>query len=197
MLCIISYYRIVKELRPKLRLAAQRCLPSRSRFHLPLRPLNKQMKDWCFKQHQARTDMLSKRSFAQQINPRRICCTTFQAHHFRPGLIRCATNQAKLSQMVGVAGKNRVFQHFLPEFCPVFCILSSCIHIIRIFWKEIGPSLLFLTVGTTNTKVRRSTGVATANSTNIPMMSWVGRSTRDCLERYLDSIEEKREAGER
>ena len=67
--------------------------------------------------------------------------------------------------MVGVAGKNRVFQHFLPEFCPVFCILSSCIHIIRIFWKEIGPSLLFLTVGTTNTKVRRSTGVATANST--------------------------------
>ena len=107
MLCIISYYRIVKELRPKLRLAAQRCLPSRSRFHLPLRPLNKQMKDWCFKQHQARTDMLSNRYFAQQINPHLICCTTFQAQHFRPGLIRCATNQARPDLLRNKSGQTQ------------------------------------------------------------------------------------------
>ena len=75
---------------------------------------------------------------------------------------------------------------FLLDFCPVFCILSICIHIIGIFWKEIGPSLLFLTAGTTNTKVRRFTGVATANSTNIPMMSWVGRSTTRRVEYYWD-----------
>jgi len=32
--------------------------------------------------------------------------------------------------------------------------------------KKIGPSLRFLAAGTTDTKFRRSTGVATANSTN-------------------------------
>ena len=36
----------------------------------------------------------------------------------------------------------------------------------RIFWKEIGPSLLFLAAGTIDTKFRCSTGVTTANSTN-------------------------------
>ena len=36
----------------------------------------------------------------------------------------------------------------------------------RIFFKKIGPSLLFLAAGTTDTKFRRSTGVTTANSTN-------------------------------
>ena len=68
--------------------------------------------------------------------------------------------------MVGAAGKNRVFKHFLPDFCPVWCVSSICIHMFRKFWKEIGPSWLFLAVGTTDTKDRRSTGVATANSTN-------------------------------
>ena len=34
------------------------------------------------------------------------------------------------------------------------------------FFKKIGPSLFFLAAGTTDTKVRRSTGVTTANSTN-------------------------------
>ena len=132
MLCIISYYRIVKELRPKLRLAAQRCLPSRSRFHLPLRPLNKQMKDWCFKQHQARTDMLSKRSFAQQINPRRICCTTFQAQHFRPGLIRCATNQAWPDLLRNKSGQTQPDgwrswekQGFFYVFCLIFALFFA------------------------------------------------------------------------
>ena len=67
--------------------------------------------------------------------------------------------------VVGV-GKT-VFLPFFAFFLPCFFyIFSIFIHIIRIFWKEIGPSLLFLTLGTTNTKVRRSTGVATANSTN-------------------------------
>ena len=36
----------------------------------------------------------------------------------------------------------------------------------RIFFEKIGPSLFFLAAGTTDTKVRRSTGVTTANSTN-------------------------------
>ena len=36
----------------------------------------------------------------------------------------------------------------------------------RIFFKKIGPSLFFLAAGVTETKVRRSTGVTTANSTN-------------------------------
>ena len=160
MLCIISYYRIVKELRPKLRLAAQRCLPSRSRFHLPLRPLNKQMKDWCFKQHQARTDMLSKRSFAQQINPRQICCTTFQAQHFRPGLIRCATNQARPDLLRNKSGEAWFVAQqirpnsarwperlektaFLEGFSQVFVLCFACSPpecIWNVFFaKKIGP----------------------------------------------------------
>ena len=36
----------------------------------------------------------------------------------------------------------------------------------RIFWKDIGPDLLFLVAGTIDTKFRRSTEVTTANSTN-------------------------------
>ena len=36
----------------------------------------------------------------------------------------------------------------------------------RIFFKKIGPSLLFFAAGTTDAKFRRSTGVTTANSTN-------------------------------
>jgi len=45
-----------------------------------------------------------------------------------------------------------------------------------IFRKEIGPSLLFLAVQDTETKVRHSTRVATANSTdknpNVNKLSW-------------------------
>ena len=142
----------------------------------------------CCATFQAGPDLLRNKSsqawfVAQQIRPRLISCTTFQAwpdmlrnksglawfvaQRIRPGLICCATNQAKLSQMVGAAGKNRVFKHFLPDFCPVWCVSSICIHMFRIFWKEIGPSLRFLAVGTTDTKVRRSTEFTNANSYNV------------------------------
>ena len=80
-----------------------------------------------------------------------------------PDLLCNISGKAKLSQMVGGAGKNCFFFNV---FCPAWCILFICMHIIQIFWKEIGRNLLFLAVGKTDTKVRRSTGVATANSTN-------------------------------
>ena len=99
------------------------------------------------------------------------CCATFQAwpemlQHSRPGLKCCATSQAKPIRTAGGAGKSRFFGGFLPVFCPVVCIFPICIHIIRIFKKKIGSSQLFLAARATDTKVRRSTGVATANSTN-------------------------------
>ena len=64
----------------------------------------------------------------KKIRPRLKRCATNQARldslrnilgQTQFGLIRCATFQAKLSQMVGGAGKNRGFEVFLPDFCPV------------------------------------------------------------------------------
>ena len=62
--------------------------------------------------------------------------------------------------------KTPFFGGFLPVFCPVSCFFTDSLYITRIFWKKIGPSWLFLAAGTTDTKFRHSTGVATANSTN-------------------------------
>ena len=73
---------------------------------------------------------------------------------------------AKLSQLVGGAGKNTFLGGFFSVFCPVFCFFIDSLYMTRIFWKKIGPSLLFLAARTTDTKFRRSTGVTTANSTN-------------------------------
>ena len=58
------------------------------------------------------------------------------------------------------------FGGFLPVFCPVFRFFTDNMYMTRIFFKKIGPSLFFLASGTTDTKVRRSTGVTTVNSTN-------------------------------
>ena len=55
---------------------------------------------------------------------------------------------------------------FLPVFCPVLCFFTDSLHMKQIFKKKIGPSLLFLAAGTTDTKFLVSTGVATVNSTN-------------------------------
>ena len=54
----------------------------------------------------------------------------------------------------------------MPVFCPVSCFFTDSLYITRIFKKKIGPSFLFLASGTTDTKFRHSTGVATANSTS-------------------------------
>ena len=72
----------------------------------------------------------------------------------------------KLSQLIGGAGKTTFFGGFLPVFCPVLCFFTDSLHMKQIFKKKIGPSLLFLAAGTTDTKFLGSTGVATANSTN-------------------------------
>ena len=50
--------------------------------------------------------------------------------------------------------------------CPVFYFFLNSLYMKRIFKKNIGPRLLLLATGTTDRKVRRSTGVTTANSTN-------------------------------
>ena len=65
-----------------------------------------------------------------------------------------------------VADKNAFFGVFLPVFCPVSCFFTDNLYMTRIFFEKIGPSLFFLAAGVTETKVRRSTGVTTANSTN-------------------------------
>ena len=62
--------------------------------------------------------------------------------------------------------KNTFFKGFLPVMCPVFCFFLNSLYMKRIFKKKIGPRLLLLATGTTDRKVRRSTGVTTANSTN-------------------------------
>ena len=72
----------------------------------------------------------------------------------------------KLSQLIGGAGKTTFFGGFLPVFCPVLCFFTDSLYMKRIFNKKIGPSLLFLAAGTTDTKFLGSTGVTTANSTN-------------------------------
>ena len=72
----------------------------------------------------------------------------------------------KLSQLIGGAGKTTFFGGFLPVFCPVLCFFTDSLYMKRIFKKKIGPSLLFLAAGTTDTKFLGSTGVTTANSTN-------------------------------
>ena len=78
----------------------------------------------------------------------------------------CAPSTDKLSQLAGGSGKNTFFVGFLPIFRPVNCFWAEYLYMKRIFWKENGPSLLFLAAGTTHSKFRRSTGVTTANSTN-------------------------------
>ena len=79
---------------------------------------------------------------------------------------KLATFQAKLIQLVRGAVKNSFFGGFLPVFCPVSCFFTDNLYMTRIFFEKIGPSLFFLAAGVTETKVRRSTGVTTANSTN-------------------------------
>ena len=72
----------------------------------------------------------------------------------------------KLLRWSEVLIKTPFFGGCLPVFCPVFCFFMDNMYMTRIFFEKIGPSLFFLAAGTTNTKVRRSTGVTTANSTN-------------------------------
>ena len=65
--------------------------------------------------------------------------------------------------------------HIMLVVFRVFVGFSSCFLLFHrqfvydtdILKKKIGPSLLFLAARTTDTKFRRSTGVTTANSTNI------------------------------
>ena len=76
------------------------------------------------------------------------------------------TLEAKLDPLVKGSDKNIFFEGVLPVFRPVFCFFTDNMNMTRIFFKELGPSLLFLAAGTTDTKFRRSTGVTTANSTN-------------------------------
>ena len=87
-------------------------------------------------------------------------------HPILPDPILPGQNRVKLSQLVGGAGKNSFSGVFWSVFCPVLCFFTNYMYMIWIFWEKIGPSLLFLAAGTTDTKVRRSTGVTTANSTN-------------------------------
>ena len=73
------------------------------------------------------------------------------------------------------ARKKQLFSGVLSVFRPVFCIFTNNIYNKKIFWKKIGPNLLFVVAGATDTNVRRSTGVTTANSTNIRntnQLSW-------------------------
>ena len=72
----------------------------------------------------------------------------------------------KLMSWSEVLIKTPFFGGFLAIFCPVFCFFTENMYMTRIFFEKIGPSLFFLAAGTTDTKVRRSTGVTTANSTN-------------------------------
>ena len=72
----------------------------------------------------------------------------------------------KVAEIVRSADKTPFFGGFLPVFCPVFRFFTDNMYMTRIFFEKIGPSLFFLAAGTTDTKVRRSTGVTTANSTN-------------------------------
>ena len=72
----------------------------------------------------------------------------------------------KLQRWSEVLKKTPFFGGFLPTFRPVLCFFTEYLYMKRIFWKENGPSLLFLAAGTTHSKFRRSTGVTTANSTN-------------------------------
>ena len=60
----------------------------------------------------------------------------FVAQHFRPRLKRCATNQAKLSQMVRGVGKNSVLRVFLSAFGPVFRIFNDNMHMKCLFCKK-------------------------------------------------------------
>ena len=89
-------------------------------------------------------------------------------------LIWPGSYQVKLSQMAGRARKKQFFSGFLSVFRPVFCIFTNNIYNKKIFWKKIGPSLLFVVAGATDTNVRRSTGVTTANSTNIRNTNQLG-----------------------
>jgi len=90
------------------------------------------------------------------FDPVKIC-----SNRFWPG-----QNLSKLSQLVGGDEKNILFGEFLPVFCPVFCFSTDNMYMTQIFIEKIGPSLLFLAAGTSDTKFRHSTGVTTANSTN-------------------------------
>ena len=70
--------------------------------------------------------------------------------------------------------KGMVFTHFV---VPFFWFHAFFMCMTRLFWKDIGPGLLFLVAGTIDTKFRCSTGVTTANSTNknpnANKLSWV------------------------
>ena len=52
------------------------------------------------------------------------------------------------------------------SFLSHFLLLGFFMYMTQIFWKDIGPGLLFLVARSTFTKFRHSTGVTTANSTN-------------------------------
>ena len=84
-----------------------------------------------------------------------------------------ATFQDKLK----ILWKKQVFCRFHLLFRPIFCFETVFMYLTRIFWKDIGPGLLFLASETTDTKFRCSTGVTTANSTNknqnANKLSWV------------------------
>ena len=130
----------------------------------------------CKKQDEKLTKILKKSFFFQPLWPsgwvHLIWSGPYQVDLIWSGpnqvdLIWSGPNQVELSQMAGGARKNSFFWQFLAVFCPVFCFFTKNIYNKKIFWKKIGPSLLFLEAGATDTKVRRSTGVTTANSTNI------------------------------
>ena len=84
-----------------------------------------------------------------------------------------ATFQDKLK----ILWNKQVFCRFHLLFRPIFCFETVFMYLTRIFWKDIGPGLLFLASETTDTKFRCSTGVTTANSTNknpnANKLSWV------------------------
>ena len=87
--------------------------------------------------------------------------------NIRPGLIWTCPYPAKLSQLAGGAGKKHLFWRVFVGFSSCFLLFHrQFVYDTDILKKKIGPSLLFLAAGTTDTKFRRSTGVATANSTN-------------------------------
>ena len=95
----------------------------------------------------------------------------FEKFRKRPGTIyrilqTVPDRLQKSSKVGGGAGKTTFFKGFLPVMCPVFCFFLNSLYMKRIFKKKIGPRLLLLATGTTDRKVRRSTGVTTANSTN-------------------------------
>ena len=111
-------------------------------------------------------------TFQAKLGLSRFVAATFQAK-FNLSWNVAATFQDKLK----ILWNKQVFCRFYLLFRPIFCFETVFMYLTRIFWKDIGPGLLFLASETTDTKFRCSTGVTTANSTNknpnANKLSWV------------------------